>query len=60
MLVGSPELPRHLHEMAEEVMNAADDAADIVRQLRNISHLHEHYWGDPDETTIDLIRSQED
>ncbi len=58
MLVGSPELPPHLHEMAEEVMNAADDAADIVRQMRNISSIHEKHWNDPTDTTINLAASQ--
>src|SRR5260370_35249304 len=43
ILVGSPDLPEHLHELAAEVMNAADDAADIVRQLRNISRISEHH-----------------
>jgi CheY-like chemotaxis protein len=58
MLVGSPDLPAHLHEMAEEVMHAADDAAGIVRQLRNISRIHEHTWNRPGESTIDLAMSQ--
>jgi GAF domain-containing protein len=58
MLVGSPDLPPHLHEMAEEVMNAADDAAGIVRQLRNISRIHEHTWNMPGDSTIDLAMSQ--
>src|SRR5207237_238780 len=58
MLVGSPELPEHLHEMASEVMNAADDAADIVRQLRNISRIREQRWSDPADSTINLARSQ--
>jgi GAF domain-containing protein len=58
LLVGSPDLPPHLHEMAEEVMNAADDAAGIVRQLRNISRIHEHTWNQPGDSTIDLAMSQ--
>ena len=58
MLVGSPDLPPHLSAMAEEVMNAADDAAGIVRQLRNISRIHEHTWNQPGDTTIDLALSQ--
>jgi CheY-like chemotaxis protein len=58
LLVGSPELPAHLHEIAEEVMSAADDAAGIVRQLRNISSIHEQQWNAPGDTTIDLPRSQ--
>jgi hypothetical protein len=58
MLVGSPELPSHLHEIAEEVMNAADDAASIVQQLRNVSHIEEQCWNEPGDTTIDLGRSQ--
>jgi hypothetical protein len=45
--------------MAEEVMNAADDAATIVRQLRNISHIHEKHWSEPGETTINLAKSQD-
>ena len=44
MLAGAPDLPPHLVEMAEEVMNAADDAANIVRQLRNVSHIREQQW----------------
>ena len=58
MLVGSPDLPPHLHEMAEEVMNAADDAAGTVRQLRNISRIHENTWNMPGDSTIDLAMSQ--
>ena len=59
MLAGSPDLPPHLTEMAEEVKNAADDAADIVRQLRGISHIHEHHWPGPSDTTINLAKSQD-
>jgi GAF domain-containing protein len=59
MLVGAPDLPAHLADIAEEVMNAADDAATIVRQLRNISHIHENHWTEPGETTINLAKSQE-
>jgi CheY-like chemotaxis protein len=59
LLVGSPDLPPHLIEMAEEVMNAADDAATIVRQLRTISHIHETDWSEPGESTINLVRSQQ-
>jgi signal transduction histidine kinase len=59
MLVGSPELPPHLVEMAEEVMNAADDAANIVRQLRNVSHIHEDQWSASGDTTINLRKSQD-
>jgi len=59
MLVGSPDLPPHLIAMAEEVMNAADDAATIVRQLRTISHIHETDWSEPGESTINLTRSQQ-
>lgn len=58
ILVGSPELPPHLHELAEEVMSAADDAAGIVRQMRNISRIHEQRWNTPGDTTINLARSQ--
>jgi hypothetical protein len=54
MLVRSPELPRQLQNMAEAVMVAADDAAEVVRRLRNVSHIHERQWRDPD----DLDRSQ--
>ena len=56
LLVGSPDLPPHLHELAEEVMNAADDAAGIVRELRNISHIEEQRWNEPADTTIKLAR----
>jgi GAF domain-containing protein len=58
MLVGSPDLPPHLLDMAAEVMNAADDAAAIVRQMRTIAHIHETDWNEPGETTINLGRSQ--
>lgn len=58
MLAGSPDLPPHLHDFAEEVMTAADDAAGIVRQLRNISSIHEQRWNEPGDTTINLARSQ--
>jgi CheY-like chemotaxis protein len=60
MLVGAPDLPPHLHEFAEEVMTAADDAACIVRQLRNVSSIHEQHWSEPRDTTINLVRSQHD
>src|SRR5207237_2929645 len=58
MLVGAPDLPPHLHEIAEEVMNAADDAAGIVRQLRSIAQIREQRWSDPSDSTINLSRSQ--
>lgn len=57
MLVGSPDLPTHLQEAASEVMNAADDAANIVRQLRSISHIHENHWTAPGDSTINLSKS---
>jgi len=59
MLVGSPDLPPHLAEMAEVVMSAADDAASVVRQLRTISHIAEHHWPEPSGSTINLTRSQD-
>lgn len=59
LLVGSPDLPAHLHETASEVMSAADAAAGIVRQLRNVSNIHEQEWNEPGDTTINLARSQE-
>ncbi len=58
LLVGAPDLPPHLHDIAEEVMSAADDAASIVRQLRNVSHIREQQWNAPGDTTINLARSQ--
>ena len=57
MLIGSPDLPPHLAEMAEEVKNAADDAAKTVRQLRSISRIDEHRWSEPGDTTINLAAS---
>jgi len=57
MLAGAPDLPPHLLEYAEEVKNAADDAAETVRQLRNISRIHEHHWSDAGDTTINLAAS---
>ena len=59
MLVGSPDLPPHLAEMAEEVKNAADDAARTVSQLRNISRIHEQHWAAPGDTTINLAASSQ-
>jgi signal transduction histidine kinase len=58
MLVGSPELPSHLRETAQEVMSAADAAAGTVRQLRTVSNIREQRWNEPDDTTINLARSQ--
>ena len=58
LLAGSPELPPHLHALAEEVMSAADDAAVIVRQLRSISSIREQQWNEPGDTTINLERSR--
>lgn len=58
ILVGSPDLPQHLQVVAAEVMSAADDAAGIVRQLRNISTIQEQHWNEPGDTTINLTRSQ--
>jgi CheY-like chemotaxis protein len=57
MLVGSPDLPPHLVEFAEEVKSAADDAADTVRQLRSISQIHEQRWSEIGDTTINLPAS---
>ncbi|HEV7663945.1 MAG TPA: response regulator [Chloroflexota bacterium] len=58
MLVGSPDLPPQLHDMAAEVMHAADDAATIVRQMRTISRIREQHWNTADDSTIDLAQSQ--
>lgn len=58
MLVDSPDLPAHLHDFAAEVRTAADQAAGIVRQLRNIGSIHEQQWHEPGDTTINLERSQ--
>jgi signal transduction histidine kinase len=58
MLVGAPDLPPHLHELAEEVMAGADNAATIIRQLRNVATVQEQRWNAPGDTTINLVRSQ--
>ncbi|MBV9327881.1 MAG: response regulator [Chloroflexi bacterium] len=58
MLTGSPDLPPHLRDIAGEVMSAADNAAGILRQLRNISTVREQRWRAPSDTTINLLRSQ--
>jgi CheY-like chemotaxis protein len=58
LLVASADLPPNLVQIAEEVKCAADHAADIVRQLGSISHIHEHHWPEPADTTIDLAMSQ--
>ena len=57
LLVGSPELPPQLCELAEEVMRAADDAAEIVRKMRSVSRIQEVRWPTPNDTTLDLARS---
>jgi len=57
LLVESPDLPPHLAEMAEEVIHAADDAVQTVRQLRSISHVEEQHWSEPGDSTIDLAAS---
>jgi len=58
MLVGSADLPTHLREVAREVMSAADQAAGIVHQLRNVTSIREQRWNEPRDTTINLARSQ--
>jgi CheY-like chemotaxis protein len=58
VLAGSPDLPPHLQEIADEVMHAADDAAGVVRQMRNLSCIREQRWNEPGDTTINLSRSQ--
>jgi GAF domain-containing protein len=58
MLVGAPDLPPRLHEVAAEVMTAADNAVGIIRQLRNVSTVREQRWNEPGDTTINLVRSQ--
>jgi CheY-like chemotaxis protein len=57
LLVGSPELPPQLCELAEEVMRAADDAAEIVRKMRSVSRIQEVRWPTPSDTTLDLANS---
>ena len=57
LLAAAPDLPPRLVQAAEEVMNAADDAVNIVRQLRSVSHIHETHWSTPGDTTINLDRS---
>src|SRR5205823_6655752 len=42
MLAGSPDLPPHLAEFAEEVKSAADDAADTVPPLGSCWHQSHH------------------
>jgi hypothetical protein len=39
-------------------MSAADAAVGTVRQLRTIASIHEQHWNAPDDTTINLARSQ--
>jgi CheY-like chemotaxis protein len=58
LLLASSDLPPNLVQIAEEVKHAADHAAHIVRQLGSISHIHEHHWPEPADTTIDLAMSQ--
>jgi CheY-like chemotaxis protein/putative methionine-R-sulfoxide reductase with GAF domain len=59
LLAGSADLPADLAEMAQEVKKAADEAAAIVRQMSNISHIRENHWSDPRGSTINLARSQD-
>jgi GAF domain-containing protein len=58
MLIASPDLPPHLADIAEEVKQAADEAAGTVRQLRSIARIHEHRWSQPGDSTIDLAASR--
>jgi CheY-like chemotaxis protein len=58
LLAGSGDLPQQLAEMAQEIKKAADEAAAIVRQMSNISHIRENQWSDPQGSTINLARSQ--
>jgi CheY-like chemotaxis protein len=58
LLVGAPDLPPNLHQIAGEVISAADDAARVVRELRNIARIREQRWNAPGDTTINLARSQ--
>jgi signal transduction histidine kinase len=59
LLAGSADLPADLADMAQEVKKAADEAAAIVRQMGNISHIRENHWSDPRGSTINLARSQD-
>jgi CheY-like chemotaxis protein len=43
LLAGSPDLPPRLIDMAAEVKNAVNDAANVVRQLRGVSHIREQH-----------------
>jgi hypothetical protein len=38
-------------------MRAADDAAEIVRQMRSVTRINEMRWPTPNDTTIDLASS---
>jgi signal transduction histidine kinase len=59
MLAGAHDLPPHLIDMAEAVKHAADAAANVVRQLRGVAHIHEQHWPGPSDSTINLARSQD-
>ena len=59
LLAGAHDLPPHLIDMAEAVKHATDDAVNVVRQLRGVAHIHEQHGPGPDNTTIDLARSQD-
>lgn len=59
ILAASPDLPPHLSTLAEGVKNATDEAANTVRRLRGVAHIHQRHWPVPTVTTIDLARSQQ-
>ena len=57
LLASDPTLPPHLAPAATEALRGAEEAAEIVRRLRRVVHLHETCWGPLTGSTIDLERS---
>ena len=58
MAMAARESPK-LRELAEQVLEGANEAVAVVNQLRQITHIEETEWGAGIGSTINLDRSQE-
>ena len=58
MVAAAKDFPE-LRELAEMVLDGANESAEVVNQLRKITHIEEMEWGSGVGSTIDLDRSQE-
>jgi GAF domain-containing protein len=59
LLAQDPALPAELRALANEALDGAQSAAEIVRRLRGLIEVHELDWGPPHDPIIDLARSTE-